>query len=96
MPNQFQISQGQRTAVWKKGDACRVVIDGLIASENVEYEATIKALNEDGSVVVHLIGMGKDVKRMLSELKPTAGNNVRTKQRLKAISSEEQTSNVMV
>ena len=92
MLNQFQIAQGQRTAVWKNRDACRVAI----GSDNAEYEATIKALNEDGSVVVHLIGMGKDVKRMLSELKPTAGNNVRTKQRLKAISSEEQTSHGMV
>ena len=86
MPNQFQISQGQRTAVWKKGDACRVVIDGIIASENVEYEATIKALNEDGSVVVHLIGMGKDLKLMISELKPSAGKDARAKQRVKATS----------
>ena len=90
MLNQFQIAQGQRTAVWKNRDACRVVVD------NAEYEATIKAMNEDGSVVVHLIGMGKDVKQMISELKPSAGKDVRAKQRVKATSSEEQTANGMV
>ena len=92
MLNQFQIAQGQRTAVWKNRDACRVVI----GSDNAEYEATIKALNEDGSVVVHLIGMGKDVKQMISELKPSAGKDVRANQRVKATSSEEQTANGMV
>ena len=92
MLNQFQIAKGQRTAVWKNRDACRVVI----GSDNAEYEATIKALNEDGSVMVHLIGMGKDVKQMISELKPSAGKDVRAKQRVKATSSEEQTANGMV
>ena len=83
----------EETAVWKDRDACRVVI----GSDNAEYEATIKALNEDGSVVVHLIDMGKDVNQMVSELKPSAGKDVRAKQRVKATSSkEEQTANGMV
>ena len=68
-----------------------------IGSDNAEYEATIKTLNEDGSVVVHLIGMGKDVKQMISELKPSAGKDVRAKQRVKAtFSEEEQTAHGMV
>ena len=79
----------EETAVWKDRDACRVVI----GSDNAEYEATIKALNEDGSVVAHLIGMGKDVRQMMSELKPSAGKDARAKQRVKATSDEEQPAN---
>merc|ERR1719162_2788927 len=52
-----------------------------------------QALNEDGSAVVHLIGMGKDVKQKMSELKPSAGKDARTKQRVKATSDEEQSAN---
>ena len=43
--------------------------------------------------MVHLIGMGKDVKQMMSELKPSAGKDVRAKQRVKATSEEEQPAN---
>ena len=40
--------------------------------------------------MVHLIGMGKDVRQMMSELKPSAGKDARAKQRVKATSDEEQ------
>jgi mRNA-degrading endonuclease RelE of RelBE toxin-antitoxin system len=79
----------EKTTVWKDRDACRVVI----GSDNAEYEGTIKALNEDGWAVVHLIGMGKDVRQMMSELKPSAGKDARAKQRVKANSDEEQPAN---
>jgi hypothetical protein len=42
---------------------------------------------------VHLIGMGKDVRQMMSELKPSAGKDARAKQRVKATSDEEQPAN---
>ena len=40
--------------------------------------------------MVHLIGMGKDVRQMMSELKPSAGKDARAKQRVKATTEEEQ------
>ena len=43
--------------------------------------------------MVHLIGMGKDVRQMMSELKPSAGKDARAKQRIKATSEEEQPAN---
>ena len=42
---------------------------------------------------MHLIGMGKDVRQMMSELKPSAGKDARAKQRVKATSDEEQPAN---
>ena len=63
---------------WKERDACRIV------EGNVEYEGTIKSINTDGSYLVHLIGLGKDLKRLKTEVMPSAGKEARAKQRASA------------
>ena len=62
---------------WKEKDPCRA----LLNEDNVEYEGTIKAIKEDGSIVVHFIGIGKDELKNKNELKVSLGKDARTKQR---------------